>query len=321
MPDGKIAHRSRRGRVLLGDGVERTAARRPSTTARRGRSAAASTSARRLGDDLAQPAQYRQRRSAAASISMHLRAGGRLLIDDSLTYAQTPTFKVDGVTTPDRPGIDSGGCGAQPAPAADRRNGRHVARDRRARPAGPRRPGIQPAARCALPPRADDEPRELVLRDCTLVPGLALNPDGSAVSPGAREPHRRASVRQGHARAMHHRSAARGRRRRRGRRSPTASSTRAHRKTSPTRPMRRAAPAPSSARDISRRATARVIGKVHTKLLRLASNSIFFARLGPAPAETWIAPLIAERRQEGCVRFCFVPPGSITPAPLPLRAR
>ena len=32
---------------------------------------------------------------------------------------------------------------------------------------------------------ADDEPRELVLRDCTLVPGLALNPDGSAVSPGA----------------------------------------------------------------------------------------------------------------------------------------
>ena len=32
---------------------------------------------------------------------------------------------------------------------------------------------------------ADDEPRELVLRDCTLVPGLALNPDGSAASPGA----------------------------------------------------------------------------------------------------------------------------------------
>ena len=56
-----------------------------------------------------------------------------------------------------------------------------------------------------------------------------------------------------------------------------------------------------------------IIGKVHTKLLRLASNSIFFARLGPAPGETWIAPLIAQRRQKGCVRFCYVPPGCRTP--------
>jgi hypothetical protein len=56
-----------------------------------------------------------------------------------------------------------------------------------------------------------------------------------------------------------------------------------------------------------------VIGKVHTKLLRLASNSIFFARLGAAPGETWLAPLVAGRRQEGCVRFCYVPPGSVTP--------
>jgi len=56
-----------------------------------------------------------------------------------------------------------------------------------------------------------------------------------------------------------------------------------------------------------------MIGKLHTKLLRLASNSILFARLGAAPGETWSAPLIAERRQEGCVRFCYVPPGAVTP--------
>src|SRR5262249_54418118 len=56
-----------------------------------------------------------------------------------------------------------------------------------------------------------------------------------------------------------------------------------------------------------------VIGKLHTKLLQLASNSIFFAQLGTAPGETWRAPLLAERRQEGCVRFCYVPPGSVTP--------
>ena len=31
---------------------------------------------------------------------------------------------------------------------------------------------------------ADVEPRELLLRDCTLVPGLTLNGDGSPTSPG-----------------------------------------------------------------------------------------------------------------------------------------
>jgi len=47
--------------------------------------------------------------------------------------------------------------------------------------------------------------------------------------------------------------------------------------------------------------------------LKLASNTIFFAELGPKPAEKWIAPLLVQRRQEGCVRFCYVPAGSITP--------
>ena len=42
-----------------------------------------------------------------------------------------------------------------------------------------------------------------------------------------------------------------------------------------------------------------IVGKVHAKLIELASNSIFFARLGPAPGETWTAPVIAERRQDG----------------------
>ena len=46
--------------------------------------------------------------------------------------------------------------------------------------------------------------------------------------------------------------------------------------------------------------------------MRLASNSIFFARLRAA-GETWLAPLLGRARQEGCVRFCCVPAGSITP--------
>jgi hypothetical protein len=54
-----------------------------------------------------------------------------------------------------------------------------------------------------------------------------------------------------------------------------------------------------------------VIGKVHARILRLVSNSILAARLGET--DTWDHPIAAERRQEGCVRFSYVPPGSRTP--------
>ncbi|MDD5412822.1 MAG: hypothetical protein PHF31_15705, partial [Methylobacter sp.] len=54
-----------------------------------------------------------------------------------------------------------------------------------------------------------------------------------------------------------------------------------------------------------------VIGKVHTHELTLASDCIFAAEL--TTGDTWKAPLWAERRQQGCVRFSYVPPGSRTP--------
>jgi len=54
-----------------------------------------------------------------------------------------------------------------------------------------------------------------------------------------------------------------------------------------------------------------VIGKVHARILRLVSNAILAARL--AEADPWPFPVHAERRQEGCVRFSYVPPGSRTP--------
>ncbi len=53
-----------------------------------------------------------------------------------------------------------------------------------------------------------------------------------------------------------------------------------------------------------------VIGKVWTEQLD-ASDSILFARL--AAADPWTSPVRSEKRQEGCVRFSFVPPGSLTP--------
>jgi hypothetical protein len=54
-----------------------------------------------------------------------------------------------------------------------------------------------------------------------------------------------------------------------------------------------------------------VVGKVHAALLSLVSDSIVWAAL--AAADTWAAGLVADRKQEGCVRFSFLPYGSVTP--------
>lgn len=53
-----------------------------------------------------------------------------------------------------------------------------------------------------------------------------------------------------------------------------------------------------------------VIGKVHALKLPLVSNTILFAGLA---ANEWAAPVIAVRRQEGCMRFSYVPSGSRAP--------
>lgn len=47
-----------------------------------------------------------------------------------------------------------------------------------------------------------------------------------------------------------------------------------------------------------------LIGKVHAALIK-ASNGIFHAAL--ATGDTWSAPVIAERRQAGYARYCYVP--------------
>jgi hypothetical protein len=54
-----------------------------------------------------------------------------------------------------------------------------------------------------------------------------------------------------------------------------------------------------------------VLGKVHAERLDV-SNSLLLAAL-TEPADAWPAPVWAERRQVGCIRFSFVPPGSRTP--------
>jgi hypothetical protein len=53
------------------------------------------------------------------------------------------------------------------------------------------------------------------------------------------------------------------------------------------------------------------IGKVHTALMELASNSIFLSEL--KKNDSWKAPVLAERRQAGCVRFSYLPWNSQVP--------
>lgn len=54
-----------------------------------------------------------------------------------------------------------------------------------------------------------------------------------------------------------------------------------------------------------------IVGKVRTRTMQLASNTLFFGRLGRH--DPWQSALWCSRRQAGCVRFCWLPAGSITP--------
>ena len=58
-----------------------------------------------------------------------------------------------------------------------------------------------------------------------------------------------------------------------------------------------------------------VIGLVRTSIMRLASNTLFVAAFAAgADRKTLMAPVLAERRQEGCVRFSYLSPGARVPA-------
>jgi hypothetical protein len=233
-----------------------------------------------------------------------IRTGGRLIIGDSLTYKETPTFVVDDVTGDATPHhvVVAAHDQTRPLLAA----GGEITLDIGARGRLTLDGLVISGGALRLAAFADVEPRELLLRDCTLVPGLTLNGDGRPTSPG--EP----------SLIIEH---------------PFAKVTLERCIVGPIRAVTDAevtltdciidAGAPANvafAADAAGSpgaeltvAQCTVIGKVHTKLLKLASNTIFFAELGPKPAEKWIAPLLVQRRQEGCVRFCYVPAGSITP--------
>lgn len=232
-------------------------------------------------------------------------AGGRLLIGDSLRYEETPVFRIADVLAPGAPGIGVVVAARNPARPLIASTGEiTLAIGTRGRLVIDGL--VFSGAALRLAAAADDEPRELVLRDCTLLPGLAQNPDGSAVAPGApslivENPFAKVTLERcitGPLRIV-------------GDAQVTLSNC-----------VVDAGAAQNPAYDADGTGApggeltvteCTVVGKLHSKLLQLASNSIFFAALGDAPGETWRAPLIAERRQQGCVRFCCLPADAITP--------
>ena len=57
--------------------------------------------------------------------------------------------------------------------------------------------------------------------------------------------------------------------------------------------------------------TSTLVGKVHVQRMELASNTIFFAELDPL--DQWLAPVVADQLQQGCVRYSYLPPNSRVP--------
>ena len=223
-----------------------------------------------------------------------------------MTYAQTPTFHVDGVTTPGAAGFEVVVAAANVARPLIAASG-PITLDIGARGRLILDGLVIAGGALQLAASGDEEPRELVLRHCTLVPGLTLNVNGDALSPGATSievADAAATVRleqcivgalriEGDARIELVDCIV----------DAGAEDAVAYTSTAPDLPG-----GELSLTDCT------VIGKVHPKRLTLASNTLFFARLGVSPGETWRAPLWVERKQEGCVRFCWVPPGAVTPA-------
>jgi hypothetical protein len=146
--------------------------------------------------------------------------------------------------------------------------------------------------------------RRLVLRHCTLVPGLSLNPDGSPQTPNAGS----LLVEQSDLVLEIDHCIVGGLRTMPGVRVAIRDSI-----VDATIPEAIAYSAPD---DVSPAGVlviedSTVIGKVHTQRMDLASNVIFFATL--APVDSWPSPVHSDQKQKGCVRFSFLPEGARVP--------
>jgi hypothetical protein len=160
--------------------------------------------------------------------------------------------------------------------------------------------------RLRIAPTADGQSlRKVTIRHCTLVPGIGLAPDGSPAQPT------QPSLVVETATAVEiDRCILSG-----IRATPGATIRIDGSIVDATRPdgVAYAAPDGSGGGGALAVSTSTLIGKVHTVSLETASNSLFWAAL--AVGDTWLAPVWTDRRQEGCARFSYLPPGSRVPRP------
>lgn len=220
-------------------------------------------------------------------------AGGRLLVGDSRTYAGTPTFRVDGVPAPGKQGhtvVVAAQNGARPLIAAAGELTLAIGARGRLVLDGL----VIAGGALRLAAAADDERREIVLRDCTLVPGLALAPDGSPVAPGApslvvEHPFATVTIERCITGALHIVAGAQA----------TIADSIVDAGGSANAAY--AGDGAGAAGAELRVTESTLVGTLGTALLRLGSNSLFTGRIK------------AGRRQEGCVRFSYVTRDSVTP--------
>lgn len=301
LPPDRIALDPERGRVLLGAAVDVPI-----------RASFHLALARRLGGGEyervpsgdALPLQRDVREGAPLQPQLDaIRAGGRLLIRDSLTYAGTPAFRVDAPAAPDGSTghlVVSAGNDARPLLAADADMTLEIAAGAELVLEGL----VISGGALVLPAAADDATRSLVLRHCTLVPGLSLLPDGSAAAPGVPSlviAHPFATLRledciTGALRVVS------------GAEVEIAGSIVDAGAASAVAYAGLDGAAPGGSLHIH---TSSVVGKLHARTIELASDTLFHAAL--AEGDDWIAPVRAQRTQHGCVRFCWLPPDAIVP--------
>mgnify|MGYP002778595975 CR=1 FL=1 len=232
-----------------------------------------------------------------------VRAGGRVVVADGRRYAESPTIAVDGETAVGVGGrtvVLASDDGARPVMFATAPIVLDIGARGRLLIDGLTIAG----AELRLASFADDEPRELVLRDCTLVPGRALNGDGSAVAPGApslvvEHPFARVTLERCIVGALRvHEDAEL---------SIVESIVDAGAQDAVALEGI-GADRPGATLTVSE---STVVGKLRTRTMASASNTLFVAGLGQADA--WPSPVRADRTQEGCVRFCYVPAGAVLP--------
>jgi hypothetical protein len=146
----------------------------------------------------------------------------------------------------------------------------------------------------------------VVLRHCTLVPGLDLTADGDPTSPGAPS----LVIRSEDVRVEIERSILGAIRVVRG--STVAISDSIVDANGPDEVAYAAldGAGPGGPLTVS---SSTIVGRVHADSIPLATNSIFLADPDPAAAAQWQAPVRAERRQEGCVRFSWLDPAARVP--------